>query len=166
MDAELPVLERLKFLSIFSSNLDEFFMIRVSGIKEQVEEGVGELSPDGLSPADQLKQIRDRLRPMLRKQADHLADVVFPELEKAGITVEAYKFLSAKERKKLDRIFRDNIFPILTPQSVDSSHPFPYISNLSLNLGLFIEPNRTVTQKNLKPLIRQNRFARSKLPPR
>jgi polyphosphate kinase len=165
MDENLPVLERLKFLSIFSSNLDEFFMIRVSGIKEQIEEGVGELSPDGLSPAEQLKQIRNRLRPMLRKQADHLANIVFPELEKAGITIEAYKFLNAKEKKKLDKYFRDNIFPILTPQSVDSSHPFPYISNLSLNLGLFIEPNRTITQKNLKHLFRQKRFARIKLPP-
>ena len=165
MDENLPVLERLKFLSIFSSNLDEFFMIRVSGIKEQVEEGVGELSPDGLTPAEQLKQLRGRLRPMLRKQADYLADVVFPELEKAGVTVEAYKFLNAKEKKKLDKYFRDNIFPILTPQSVDSSHPFPYISNLSLNLGLFIEPNRTITQKNLKHLFRQKRFARIKLPP-
>ncbi|MDI1242175.1 MAG: polyphosphate kinase 1 [bacterium] len=165
MVEDLPVLERLKFLSIFSSNLDEFFMIRVSGVKEQVEEGVGELSPDGLSPGEQLRQIRDRLRPMLRKQADYLANVVFPELQKAGITVEAYKFLNAKERKKLDKYFRDNIFPILTPQSVDSSHPFPYISNLSLNLGLFIEPNRTVTQKNLKHLFRQKRFARIKLPP-
>ncbi len=165
MDENLPVLERLKFLSIFSSNLDEFFMIRVSGIKEQVEEGVGELSPDGLSPTEQLKQLRNRLRPMLLKQADYLADVVFPSLEKAGITIEAYKFLNAKEKKKLDKFFRDNIFPILTPQSVDSSHPFPYISNLSLNLGLFIEPNRTVTQKNLKHLFRQKRFARIKLPP-
>jgi polyphosphate kinase len=146
MEDHVPVLERLKFLSIFSSNLDEFFMIRVSGIKEQVEEGVGELSPDGLSPAEQLKQIRTRLRPMLRKQADHLANVVFPELEKAAITIEAYKFLDAKEKKKLDKYFRDNVFPILTPQSVDSSHPFPYISNLSLNLGLFIEPNRSATQ--------------------
>ena len=165
MVENLAILERLKFLSIFSSNLDEFFMIRVSGIKEQVEEGVGELSPDGLSPAEQLKQIRNRLQPMLRKQADYLADVVFPSLEKAGITVEAYKFLNAKEKKKLDKYFRDNIFPILTPQSVDSSHPFPYISNLSLNLGLFIEPNRAITQKNLKHLFRQKRFARIKLPP-
>ena len=165
MDPEVPVLERLKFLSIFSSNLDEFFMIRVSGIKEQVEEGVGELSPDGLTPAEQLDELRGRLRPMLRKQADHLADVVFPELEKAGVTIEAYKYLDAKEKKKLDKYFRDNIFPILTPQSVDSSHPFPYISNLSLNLGLYIEPNRAVTQKNLKHLFRQKRFARIKLPP-
>ncbi|MGD9631307.1 MAG: polyphosphate kinase 1 [Pyrinomonadaceae bacterium] len=165
MDENLPILERVKFLSIFSSNLDEFFMIRVSGIKEQIEEGVSELSSDGLTPAEQHAQIRNRLRPMLRKQVSYLAETVFPQLEKGGITVETYKFLNAKEKKKLDKYFRDNIFPILTPQSVDSSHPFPYISNLSLNLGLYIEPNRTVTQRNLKHLFRQKRFARIKLPP-
>lgn len=165
MDENLPILERVKFLSIFSSNLDEFFMIRVSGIKEQIEEGVSELSSDGLTPAEQHAQIRNRLRPMLRKQVSYLAETVFPQLEKEGITVETYKFLNAKEKKKLDKYFRDNIFPILTPQSVDSSHPFPYISNLSLNLGLYIEPNRTATQRNLKHLFRQKRFARIKLPP-
>jgi polyphosphate kinase len=165
MDKNLPVLERLKFLSIFSSNLDEFFMIRISGIKEQIEEGVGELSPDGLTPTEQLKEMRQRLRPMLRKQVGYLNETVFPELATSGITLESYKSLNAKEKKKLDKYFRDNIFPILTPQSVDSSHPFPYISNLSLNLGLFIEPNRSITQKNLKHLFRQKRFARIKLPP-
>ena len=165
MDENLPVLERLKFLSIFASNLDEFFMIRISGIKEQVEEGVGEFSPDGLSPAEQLREMRNRLQPMLRKQVSYLGKTVFPELAKAGITIEAYKSLAAKDKKKLDRYFLDNIFPILTPQSVDSSHPFPYISNLSLNIGLFIEPNRAATQKNLKHLFRQKRFARIKLPP-
>lgn len=164
MNDNLPVLERLKFLSIFSSNLDEFFMIRVSGLKEQIEEGVGELSPEGLSPTEQLKEVRYRLRPMLRKQASYLAKSVFPTLAKAGIKIEPYRSLSAKERKRLDKYFHDNIFPILTPQSVDSSHPFPYISNLSLNLGLFIEPNRGATQRNLKHLFKQKRFARIKLP--
>lgn len=165
MDENLPVLERLKFLSIFSSNLDEFFMIRISGIKEQVEEGVGELSPDGLTPAEQLREMRNRLQPMLRKQVSCLGKTVFPELAKVGITIEAYRSLAAKDKKKLDKYFLDNIFPILTPQSVDSSHPFPYISNLSLNIGLFIEPNRAATQRNLKHLFRQKRFARIKLPP-
>lgn len=165
MDENLPVLERLKFLSIFSTNLDEFFMIRFSGIKEQVEEGVGDLSYDGLTPTEQLNEIRDRLRPLIRKQVAYLANTVLPSLEKVGVKIESYKLLNAKEKKKLDKYFIDNIFPILTPQSVDSSHPFPYISNLSLNIGLFIEPIRTATQKNLKHLFRQRRFARIKLPP-
>ncbi len=165
MDEHLPILERLRFLSIFSTNLDEFFMIRVSGLKEQIEEGVAELSVDGLTPAEQLREIGKRLRPMLKRQASYLKEHVLPELAAQKITIEPYRSLNAKERKKLDKYFRDNLFPILTPQSVDSSHPFPYISNLSLNIGLFIEPDRNVTQKNLKHLFRQKRFARIKLPP-
>lgn len=165
MDENLPVLERLKFLSIFSTNLDEFFMIRVSGLKEQIEEGVSDLSADGMTAAEQLREIGKRLRPMLKRQVAYLKETVLPELAAEGITIEPYKSLNAKDRKKLDKYFRDNLFPILTPQSVDSSHPFPYISNLSLNIGLFIEPIRNITQKNLKHLFRQKRFARIKLPP-
>ena len=165
MDENVPVLERLKFLSIFSTNLDEFFMIRISGLKEQIEENVAERSLDGLSAAEQLKEIRKRLRPLLKKQVGYLHQVVLPEFAKAGITVEPYRSLDAKDKKKLDKYFRDNLFPILTPQSVDSSHPFPYISNLSLNIGLFIEPNRTFTQENLRHLFKQKRFTRIKLPP-
>ena len=160
----LPVLERLKFLSIFSTNLDEFFMIRVSGLKEQVAEGVGELSPDGMTAAEQVSEIYKRLRPMLKRQVSYLGSNVFPALRAAGITVESYAGLNAKEKKLLDKYFRNNLFPILTPQSVDSSHPFPYISNLSINLGLYIEPNRAFTQANLKHLFRQKRFIRIKLP--
>ncbi|MFL6469168.1 MAG: polyphosphate kinase 1 [Pyrinomonadaceae bacterium] len=164
MDENVPVLERLKFLSIFSTNLDEFFMIRVSGLKEQIEEDVRELSPDGLTAIEQLREIGKRLRPILKKQTVYLNEVVIPELALDEITIEPYSSLTAKDKKKLEKYFRDNLFPILTPQSVDSSHPFPYISNLSLNLGLFIEPNRHHTQKNLKYLFRQKRFARIKLP--
>ena len=165
LDENLPVLERLKFLSIFSTNLDEFFMIRVSGLKEQIEGSVADLSLDGLSAQEQLSEIGRRLRPLLKKQASLLHEGVFPELARQGITVEPYKSLDLKDRKKLDKYFRDYLFPILTPQSVDSSHPFPYISNLSLNIGLFIEPNRNFTQPNLKHLFKQKRFTRIKLPP-
>ena len=161
----LPVLERLKFLSIFSTNLDEFFMIRVSGLKEQIAEGISELSPDGLTASEQIHEIRKRLNPMLKRQVEHLHQNVVPALAKAGLTIETYKTLAVKDKRRLDKYFRDNLFPILTPQSVDSSHPFPYISNLSLNLGLFIEPDRVFTQKNLKHLYRQKRFTRIKLPP-
>jgi polyphosphate kinase len=165
MDDNLPVLERLKFLSIFSTNLDEFFMIRVSGLREQIEENVADLSADGLTALEQVREISKRLRPLLSKQGEYLRDVVLPELAAAGITVEPYRTLTAKDKKKLDKYFRDNLFPILTPQSVDSSHPFPYISNLSLNIGLFIEPNRAFTQESLKHLFKQKRFTRIKLPP-
>jgi polyphosphate kinase len=165
MDEHLPVLERLKFLSIFATNLDEFFMIRVSGLKEQISEEIADLSPDGMTAAEQLREVGKRLRPMLKKQVSYLRDTVFPDLKNAGITIEPYKSLNAKDRKKCDKYFRDNLFPILTPQSVDSSHPFPYISNLSLNIGLFIEPDRQHTQKNLRYLFRQKRFTRIKVPP-
>ncbi len=160
----VPLLERLKFLSIFSTNLDEFFMIRLSGLKEQIAEGISELSPDGLSAAEQLAEIHRRLKPMLKRQATHLQQSVLPALAAAGVTIESYKSLGVKDKRRLDKYFRDNLFPILTPQSVDSSHPFPYISNLSLNLGLFIEPDRAFTQKNLRHLYRQKRFTRIKLP--
>lgn len=163
-DDSLPLLERLKFLSIFSTNLDEFFMIRVSGLKEQVAEGIGGLSPDGMTASEQLQEIYRRLRPMLKKQVSYLRDNALPELKAEGITIEPYAALSAKAKKQLDKYFRNHLFPILTPQSVDSSHPFPYISNLSLNLGLYIEPNRAFTQSNLKYLFRQKRFTRIKLP--
>lgn len=164
-DDTLPVLERLKFLSIFSSNLDEFFMIRVSGLKEQLAEGVGELSADGLTASEQLAEVQKRLKPMLKRQVSYLSEKILPELAAAGITIESYAQLGAKDKKILDKYFRNNLFPILTPQSVDSSHPFPYISNLSLNLGLYIEPNRSFTQAKLKHLFRQKRFIRIKLPP-
>src|SRR5688572_13070822 len=91
----LPLLERLKFLSIFSTNLDEFFMIRVSGLKEQKAEGIGELSPDGMTAAEQLDELYRRLRPMLKRQVAYLHDNVLPELKKAGITIESYSDLDA-----------------------------------------------------------------------
>lgn len=164
-EENLPVLERLKFLAIFSTNLDEFFMIRVSGLKEQVAEGVGEMSMDGMTASEQLSEIYKRLRPMLKRQVSYLREDILPALKKAGISIESYAGLIPKEKKLLDKYFRNNLFPILTPQSVDSSHPFPYISNLSLNLGLYIEPDRAYTQRNLRHLYRQKRFTRIKLPP-
>jgi polyphosphate kinase len=164
LDDDLPVLERLKFLSIFSTNLDEFFMIRVSGLIEQLEEDIVEPSPDGMTPAQQLREISERLRPMLKTQVSYLREKVMPALAAAGITIEPYKDLTDKEKKHLDKYFRENLFPVLTPQAVDASHKFPYISNLSLNLGLFIEPDNEQTHKNLKHLFRQKRFARIKLP--
>lgn len=165
LDGSLPVLERLKFSAIFSTNLDEFFMIRVAGIMEQAVEAAGGLSPDGLTANEQLTAIYSRLRPMLKRQATYLNETVLPELRAAGISIEPYAKLTAKEKRSIDKYFRDNLFPILTPQSVDSSHPFPYISNLSLNVGLLIEPNRGMASPKLKHLFKQKRFGRIKLPP-
>jgi polyphosphate kinase len=156
-----PILERLKFLSIFSTNLDEFFMIRVSGLKEQIVENVTELSPDGMSPAEQIREIRNVLRPMLAEQMSALHDDILPKLAEKEITIHAYDSLSRNEKKELNNYFMRNVFPVITPQAVDASHPFPYISNLSLNLGVTLEP----VEVKLKHLSREPRFARIKLPP-
>ncbi|MGH9903305.1 MAG: RNA degradosome polyphosphate kinase, partial [Pyrinomonadaceae bacterium] len=165
LDASHPLLERLKFLSIFSTNLDEFFMIRVSGLKEEIEEGVRELSPDGMTPAAQLKEIRKRLLPMIVEQTCCLKYDLLPQLESKGIVVAPYASLSESERAALDDFFERKIHPILTPQAVDPGHPFPYISGLSLNLGLMVEPlrehgiTRSLTGKPAP------RFVRVKVPP-
>lgn len=165
LDDGTPLLERLKFLSIFSTNLDEFFMIRVSGLKDQIAEGVREKSRDGMTAAEQLQAIRERLRPMLAEQARCLNEEVLPQLADNGIKIVAYKDLEKDEKKKLEQYFLKNIFPVLTPQAVDVSHPFPYVSNLSLNLGLIVEPNPEFDHGKLDYLFKTNRFARIKLPP-
>ncbi|MBX7174668.1 MAG: polyphosphate kinase 1 [Pyrinomonadaceae bacterium] len=165
LDQTNPLLERLKFLSIFSTNLDEFFMIRVSGLKEQIAENVSELSPDGLSAGEQMREIRAKLRPMLGAQMQCLEDEVFPQLTENGVEIVEYAALNEVEKQKINQYFLKNVFPILTPQAVDSSHPFPYISNLSLNIGLMVEPDKTKSEGKLKRLFTEPRFARIKLPP-
>src|ERR1700749_2328544 len=139
LDESHPLLERLKFLSIFSTNLDEFFMIRVSGLKEELEEEVVELSPDGMTPAEQLREISARLRPMLETLMRCLKEEILPRLERQGVRIVSYKDLDKNERQRADAYFMEYVFPILTPQAVDPGHPFPYVSNLSLNLGLMVE---------------------------
>lgn len=165
LDDSNPLLERLKFLSIFSTNLDEFFMIRISGLKEQITEGINKPSPDGLIPAEQIREIRQRLRPMLVEQMVCLNDEILPQLKEQDIEIVAYEGLDKKLRKKLDRYFLQNVFPVLTPQSVDESHPFPYVSNLSLNLGLMVEPDSNFDHDKIKHLYDEPRFVRIKLPP-
>jgi polyphosphate kinase len=154
------LLERLKFLSIFSTNLDEFFMIRVSGLKEQIEENVRELSPDGMTPQEQLREIRNRLLPILDEQMRCLHEEVLPGLAAEGISIWNYQALSAEEKRRANLYFTENVFPVLTPQAVDASHPFPYISNLSLNLGVVLMPDGKKNHRNGG----ESRFARVKLP--
>ena len=159
LDRSQPLLERLKFLSIFSTNLDEFFMIRVSGLKQQIESKVTELSPDGLTPAAQLKGVNQRLRPMVAEQMRCLKEEILPALSANGISITPYRALSDYERRSLNDYFLENVFPVLTPQAVDPSHRFPYISNLSLNLGMMIEP-ADLPVGTVEP-----RFIRVKVPP-
>jgi polyphosphate kinase len=133
-----PLLERVKFLAIFSSNMDEFFMIRVSGLVRQLTGGVREAPPDGMSPADQLAAIRRELLPMLAQQVDCWKNDILPKLQSAGIQVWGYKDLKGKQRKLLRHYFEQEIFPVLTPLAFDPAHPFPHISNLSFNLAIVI----------------------------
>jgi polyphosphate kinase len=164
LDPRHPLLERLKFLAIFSSNLDEFFMVRVSGLQEAVEGGFGERSPDGLTPAEQLKAIHSKLRPLLELQMRCLKEEIFPALAANDIVIRRYGDLSKRERKHADTYFLHNVFPILTPQAVDPGHPFPYVSNLSLNLGVMVAPQQAKRPDSTGAL-KGARFARIKLPP-
>ncbi|HET6977120.1 MAG TPA: polyphosphate kinase 1 [Pyrinomonadaceae bacterium] len=165
LDERHPILERLKFLAIFSSNLDEFFMVRVSGLQEAIEAEIFEESPDGMSPAEQLAEIRARLKPMLDRQMRCLSDNVLPRLGDEGIVIREFGQLTKRERKLADDYFHENVFPILTPQAVDPGHPFPYISNLSLNLGVMVSPGPSKKTKDISTTMKEARFARVKLPP-
>lgn len=142
-DPRTPLLERLKFLAIFSSNLDEYFMVRVSALKQQVEAKVSRLSADGRTPQEQLELISDRLRPMVMKQHRHFEQAVRPQLANQGIYLLDYMDMNQEQRIYLQRYFEEQIFPVLTPLAVDPSHPFPYISNLSLNLAVLVQDPET-----------------------
>jgi len=138
-DPRTPLLERLKFLAIFSSNLDEFFMVRVAGLKQQVEATVNLLTPDGRTPQKQLDDIRLHLNPQLKKHNAEFEEVLRPLLVQQGIYILDYIELNPKQRSYLDNYFEEQIFPVLTPLAVDPSHPFPHISNLSLNLAVVVK---------------------------
>lgn len=154
IDPRTPLLERLKFMSIFSSNLDEFFMVRVAGLKQQVEAKVTKLTPDGRSPQQQLDAISERLRPMVAQQHRHFEQALRPQLAAKGIYLLDYVDLNQEQRVYLQRYFEEQIFPVLTPLAVDPGHPFPYISNLSLNLAVVVKDAETD----------EEHFARVKVP--
>ena len=134
-DTTHPLLERLKFLAIFSTNLDEFFMIRVAGLQEQIYSGVTELSSDGMTPLEQMKEIRSRLIPLYKRQADVWRSTIVPALQREGIHIHTYGDLSTEERIDLERDFVDNIMPVLTPLALDPGHPFPRLLNRSLTIA-------------------------------
>jgi polyphosphate kinase len=137
LDERNPLLDRVNFLSIFGSNLDEFFMIRVSGLRRQLQAGVLEAPPDGMTPAEQLAEIRKQSSPMLARAHQAWHDLA-TKLREAGIVVLGYQDLKGKQRKLLRNYFRAEIFPVLTPLAFDPGHPFPHISNLSLNLAVVV----------------------------
>jgi polyphosphate kinase len=154
-DTEVPVLERVKFLAIFASLLDEFFEIRVAGLKDQLVAGHSGTDPAGLSPSDQLRVIRFEAEALVKRREEAFHGSILPELAGNGIRLSAWDSLDEADRDYLHRVFEERIFPVLTPLAVDPGHPFPYISNLSLNLAVIVRD----------PSTGQRRFARLKVPP-
>jgi polyphosphate kinase len=138
-DPTIPLLERVRFLSIFSSNLDEFFMVRVASLKSKIDRGVNTLNSAGYSPKALLRIVLARTQELVNIQADRFRDVIIPELKQHGIEFVKISELTDAEREHLKEYYNLRIFPVLTPLVVDPSHPFPYISGLSLNIGINIE---------------------------
>lgn len=157
LDERNPLLERLKFIAIYGTNLDEFFMIRVAGLKQQIEAEIHWRSEDGLLPEEQLHAVSETLRPSLARMSACLHGTLLPALERHGIRILRYDQLDTGTRAAMQRYFAERVFPVLTPLAIDASHPFPYISNLSLSLAVLLnEPTKD------GPL---ERVARVKVPP-
>ncbi len=154
-DAALPLLERVKFLAIFSEGLDEFFQVRVAGLKDQVDAGVRARSADGLRPSEALQAVRGRVATLVDRQSGIFLDAVVPALADAGVRLASWSSLDDDDRTYLVDVFERQIFPVLTPLAVDPGHPFPYISNLSLNLIVRVGD----------PVTGVERIARVKVPP-
>jgi len=153
-DADAPLLERAKFLAIFATNLDEFFMVRVAGLIRREETGLGVRSVDGLSTRERLLRIRDKARTLAQAHARCFLDRVQPALAEVRIEIHSWGDLPGAEQSRLHGWFREQIFPVLTPLAVDPAHPFPYISGLSLNLAVLVREPDTGLE----------RFARVKVP--
>ena len=152
---DFPLLEKAKFLAIWSSNLDEFFQVRVAGLKEQVAHGLRSATPDGLTPGQQLAAIREEVDAQYQEVSKRFLSEIAPALAAEGVVFSDYSTLDDDDREFLDEQFRDLVFPVVTPLAVDPAHPFPYISNLSMNLAIFVR----------NPETRITRFARVKIPP-
>ena len=154
-DESVPLLERVNFLSIFASNLDEFFMVRVASLKRRIATGIAVNSASGLAPRDVLAQISAKTKDLQTRHAALFRDKISPELAMNGVQIEHWSALDQQERSGLEQYFQEQVFPVLTPLAVDPAHPFPYISGLSLNLAVVLR----------NPPNRMEHFARVKVPP-
>lgn len=152
-DESKPLLERIKFLAIFGSNMDEFFMVRVSGIRKQVEARIMEVSPDGMTPPDQLAAIRKLSQELMLEAQRYYQHKLLPKLDKLGIHIIDYQKLNKTQKERADTYFKEVVYPVLTPLALDPGHPFPHISNLSLNLAIVIRDKKG-----------NEKFARLKVP--
>ncbi len=147
LDERTPLLEQARFSAIFSNNLDEFFMVRVASLKSQIEAGLNQKSEDGRTPSEQISAIRNALIPLLEEQQNHFLDSLKEQLKLYGIKILNYKDLNKREQTWLNNYFTNSIYPVLTPLVVDPAHPFPFLSNLSLNVAAFIkDPKNKETQ--------------------
>ncbi|MDQ3383353.1 MAG: RNA degradosome polyphosphate kinase, partial [Actinomycetota bacterium] len=155
VDPATPLLERARFLAIFASNLDEFFMVRVAGLKRRVATGIATRSASGLEPREVLEEISVGGHELMERHAALFADTVAPALVDEGITIAPWEELSSQEQDELGEMFRSTVYPVLTPLAVDPAHPFPYISGLSLNLAVIL----------INPHTKREHFARVKVPP-
>ena len=151
---DMPLLERANFAAIFASNLDEFFMVRVAGLKRRIDSGIAVPSAAGLSPRQQLRAISETAHRLQDEHAHYTIDTILPELEKERIVLLTWDKLTSSEQERLSRYYRQQVFPVLTPLAVDPAHPFPYISGGSLNLAVLVE----------NPTSGKSHFARVKIP--
>lgn len=153
-DTSQPLLERAKFLAIFASNLDEFFMVRVSGLKQQLFLGITKTPPDGLTPREQLAAISRQVNTLMQKQIDTWNHHIWPQLAETGIQILTFDEFKKRQQRRLISYFEEEIYPVLTPLAFDPGHPFPHISNLSINLAVVIRDPETG----------ETHFARLKVP--
>jgi polyphosphate kinase len=154
-DESVPLLERARFMAIFATNLDEFFMVRVAGLQRRLATGIGVTTPAGLPPRDQLDLIATRAHDLVARHSALFRDKLLPALGSEGIKLLRYDELTAEERRRTDMLFSEHVYPVLTPLAVDPAHPFPYISGLSLNLAVVVRDRETGREH----------FARVKVPP-
>ena len=154
-DETVPLLERTRFLAIFTSNLDEFFMVRVAGLKRRIAAGVAVRAASGLMPREVLDQIWDKSADLMSRHARAFSEEIIPALKQEHIELVRWDALDRDEQKYCKRLFKERIFPVLTPLAVDPAHPFPYISGLSLNLAVLVR----------NPKTDKEHFARVKVPP-
>ena len=153
-DEDLPVIERASFAAIFANNLDEFFMVRVAGLKRRIDTGIAVTAASGLSPRQQLRAISEQAHRLQDEHARYIIDHILPDLAKEQIVLLSWDKLTAAEQERLSRYYRQQVFPVLTPLAVDPAHPFPYISGGSLNLAVLVE----------NPASGKSHFARVKVP--
>src|SRR5215210_1160624 len=154
-DESLPLLERARFLAIFASNLDEFYMVRVAGLKRRIAAGVAVRAASGLMPREVLQQILEKTADLSTRHAKVFRDRIIPALCEESIEIVRWESLDRDEQRAAKKVFKERVFPVLTPLAVDPAHPFPYISGLSLNLAVLVRNPKTKTEH----------FARVKVPP-